>query len=234
MKQNSKNIGLMTLLVTISIGATYALTSEFSGNSGAPLSGSGAFMTGHVQAIVTDESGNIIAYRQADNAIVLGGMNIIASQVFHNGGGGNLTNSTEGPVGWMNIGNNSGGSAVLAVDTELDCPLEFASQARCGVANGQEDTPRALCVGETSAIGTSTGRDYLGPGGSAQVNVTAVSTFDGAQCSSIAISEAAMWNNATNTGGDFGQMFARNTFGAVTLTTTDSLELTWRFTFTDN
>jgi len=224
----------MTLLVTISIGATYALTSEFSGNSGAPLSGSGAFMTGHVQAIVTDESGNIIAYRQADNAIVLGGMNIIASQVFHNGGGGNLTNSTEGPVGWMNIGNNSGGSAVLAVDTELDCPLEFASQARCGVANGQEDTPRALCVGETSAIGTSTGRDYLGPGGSAQVNVTAVSTFDGAQCSSIAISEAAMWNNATNTGGDFGQMFARNTFGAVTLTTTDSLELTWRFTFTDN
>jgi hypothetical protein len=43
-----------------------------------------------------------------------------------------------------------------------------------------------------------------------------------------------MWNNSTTPAvAPTGQMFARNTFGAVTLTSTDSLELTWRFTFTD-
>jgi len=232
----------MTVLVAISVGATYAFTSEFSGNSGAPLSGSGAFLTGHVQAIVTDENGNIIAYRQADNAIVLGGMDIIADQVFqdHSLNLGNHTNVTGsnggGAVGWMNIGNNTGGFDPEAIDVGLACPLFRAGISTCGATLGQQNSPRGGCNGVISDISSSGGRDYLGPLGSAQVNVTAVSTFDGLVCNSIAIQEAAMWNNATGPwdGGDNGTMFARNVFGAVTLTTTDSLELTWRFTFTDN
>ena len=246
MKLDSKNIGLMAILVAISIGATYALTSQFTVESfGVPNPSSGAFMSGHVQAVVTDENDNIIAYRQADNAIVISGMDIIANQVFYSNGaaGSNMTNTTGspsfgsfGPVGWMNIGNNTGGAIPAAADAELACPLEQADTTKCGGTNGQEDTPQAGCGSQLAQIGTSGGRDYLGPGGSAQVNVTAVATFDGAQCASIAIQEAGMWNNATGptTGGDDGQLFARNTFGAVTLTTTDSLELTWRFTFTDN
>ena len=46
------------------------------------------------------------------------------------------------------------------------------------------------------------------------------------------IQEAAIYNNQTVGAG--GEMFARNTFGSVDLTASDSLELTWRFTFTDS
>ena len=232
MKQNSKNIGLLALVVAISIGSTYALTSQFSAESfGTPSPASGAFMSGHVIAVVTDDGGNIIAYRQADNAIVISGMNVIARQVFGDAVA-NFTNNTSGPVNWMNIGNNTGGAAPAAADANLACPLQFATQGRCGVSVGQENSARPLCVGILATMGSSDGR--VNPSGSAQINVTAVATFDGTECSSIAIQEAAMWNNATSAAGDIGEMFARNVFGAVTLTTTDSLELTWRFTFTDN
>jgi len=75
----------------------------------------------------------------------------------------------------------------------------------------------------------------------AQINITAVATFDGANCYAKIIHEAGFWtdSNNTNTNGGPGTnregwMFARNTFGNVDLTVNDSLELTWTFTFTDS
>src|SRR3990172_5237653 len=221
MKTDSKNIGLiMAVLVAITAGTVYAITDGVDLQSASldnPIATTK--ILGHIQAIVYDKSGNIIAYRQADNAIVNTGLNVLASQLFIDEPLGNHTNSTNGRMGWMNIGNQSV-PAPAPGDTELGCALISAGlgDAPCG-------TTRALCASQLSEIDR---RDAYDNGGFSRMNITAIATFDGAVCSSANIQEAGLWNNATTCIG-CGQMFARNTFGSVTLTTTDSLELTWRF-----
>lgn len=226
----------MIALVAISVGATYALTSNTGLlNDNNPNQVSGTLMLGHIDAVVHDEAGNIVAYRQSDNEIVNGGMEVLADQLFlsylENGnplvaGQNNHTNATGGAFGWMNIGNSSV-PAPSGTDTGLNCPLLRADSAGCpagGIA-------RPLCVGVFDEVWNT---EAALKGGASQINVTVISTFDGANCESRDIQEAAMWNNATSPATPpAGQMFARNTFGSVTLTNTDSLELTWRFTFTD-
>lgn len=238
---------IMVALIAISIGATFAVTYSTALQSlvfAQPSTASGTFMTGHVEAVVRDNEGIIKAYRQADNAIVIGGLEVLADQLFapygFNGlaqvaGQNNHTNSTGGRYGYMNIGNGS--TAVDSEDTGLDCPLLSAGTQACAPQGAAASSDRPACGGEASEIwNTRAVKRTVGvPVNVAQINVTAIATFDGINCFSNAIREAAMWNNATTVvpGPTGGQMFARNTFGSVTLTTTDSLELTWRFTFTD-
>lgn len=216
----------MVVLVAVSTGSTYAISNSQNLQSASlqnPIAATK--IIGHVEAVVHDKAGNIIAYRQADNAIVNTGLNVLADQLFLGGllqNGGNHTNATNGAFGYMNIGNQSV-PAPAPGDTELGCALISAGDggSPCG-------TSRPLCAAQLSEINA---HDAYNNGGFSRMNVTAIATFDGAVCNSNDIQEAGMWNNAT-TGGN-GQMFARNTFGKVTLTTTDSLELTWRFTFSD-
>lgn len=234
----------MIALIAVSVGATYAITSSVISEFDSPGSVAGAFMTGHIDAIVYDESGSIISYRQSDNEIVVGGMDVLADQLFlrcdyTSGGPGscivgpgtnNHTNSTGGAFGYMNIGNQSV-PAPSGTDTGLNCPLLNAGSGDPEYTCPAGGISRGACVGVFDEVWNS---EPVLKNGASQINVTVISTFDGADCESRDIREAAMWNNATSPAtAPEGQMFARNTFGSVTLTNTDSLELTWRFTFTD-
>ena len=113
MKTISKNmVPIMVALVAISIGSTFAMTYSTDIQSlvySQPSTASGTFMTGHVEAVVRDNEGVIKAYRQADNAIVIGGLEVLADQLFapygFNGlplvaGQNNHTNSTGGRYGY--------------------------------------------------------------------------------------------------------------------------------------
>jgi len=210
--------------------------------------GTGSLLVGNVEVVQRDSTGNIIAYRQGSNHIVLGGMEIIARQVFGPGAaGGNNTNSTGeqgllnfggGTVQYMSIGNGTfagdctsvGTNPVLGFDnTTLECPLfDLAT----------------ICLRETAVITRFNATDTNPPTGAAQLNLTAVATFSGAapnSCAAQNIGEAGIWTNQTGgpnyyvLGQETGNMmFARNTFGTVNLSISDSLELTWKFTFTDN
>jgi len=213
--------------------------------------GPGSLLVGNVEVVQRDSNGNIIAYRQGSNHIVLGGMEIIARQVFGPGAaGGNNTNSTGeqgllnfggGTVQYMSIGNGTnagdcvdaggvGTSPVLGFDnTTLECPLfELAT----------------ICFREQAVITRFNASDTNPSTLAAQLNLTAVATFSGAapnSCAAQNIGEAGIWTNSTGgpayyTGGQEtgNMMFARNTFGTVNLSISDSLELTWKFTFTDN
>ena len=221
----------MIAVLGISAGSIYAVMGGITIQSfGTPSPTSGTFMTGHVDVVVRDQGGNIVAYRQADNAIVSHGMALIIDSLFLNASDAaalsthiNTTNvngeDLYSKVGWMSIGNSS--TVPAWEDTNLGCALETA--VSCGGTN------RAACVRELSRVNNQSAT-AVGAGPNAQINVTAIATFDGLDCFSNTIQEAGIWNHPTvNT----GHMFARNTFGSVTLTTTDSLELTWKFTFTD-
>ncbi len=213
--------------------------------------GHSALMVSNVEAIIRDGAGNIVAYRQGDNHIVLGGMELIARQVFGSGGGNNTNTTGIDPTGnfnfgaglvqYMSIGNGSdggdcdtpGGGVNLGFDNmTLECPLYILAQN---------------CLRETALINRFNATEDPSPAMSdaAQINITAVATFSGGGANSCAannIAEAGIWQNLTGGPGFYAPdgpetgniMFARNSFGSVDLSTSDSLELTWRFTFTDS
>ena len=151
-----------------------------------------------------------------------------------------------GRVQWMEIGNGTGASDGVTQDCTLgggpdlgwnnetlECPLSIAP---------------LLCARQQAVIhrfnATEDPSGPVLPTDSAQINMTAVATFAGVVgptgCDTNNIGEAGIWTNAT-AGPQYGDlreggnnMFARNTFGTVNLSDSDSLELTWKFTFTDS
>ena len=246
MKKLATNTGvIMIAIVAISAGAITLNLDQFTGSNG--VNKSGALMVTNVEAVVKDEAGNIIAYRQGDNHIVGSGMVLLAQQTFGPGVGGapasNNTNSTtpphtlSGQVRFMEIGNGNGtgncpgaaGAPILGWDnTTLECPIATCARQPAIIYRHDPTNPSG----------------GLGINSHAQLNVTAIATFAGSQgCNGLSIDEAGIWTNqsqflspsyANGPAPIDNRMFARNTFGSVNLSTSDSLELTWRFTFTDS
>src|SRR3972149_7563066 len=223
---------LMVTLIIASVGGTFAivegldLTSDQTNNS----PGSGVLFTGNVKVTQFDEAGNIIAYRQSDNHIVYHGMEIIMGQVF-NGINGSYPDTTVRPVSHMEIGID-GDPGVYATalrwnDTDVVTPVSDTVPACVRVVavidnmtQGNSHKSPSTCHG-TQGFGANPC--------SAQMNVTARSTFTGMNCAIASIDEAGIFNDPAG-----GLMFARNTFGSVTLNMLDSLALDWEFTFTDS
>ncbi len=254
MKELATNTRVIMLAIIAVSGVTLFFTFDeiIASDSKTSKTSNGMLFVGNVEAVKRDGAGNIVAYRQGDNHIVLGGMELIARQVFGNTlGTSNNTNFTGvddathnfggGVVEYMSIGNGSAlgdcttvgapPTPVLGFDnTTLECPLYNL------VSN---------CLRELAEIRRENATERpTGPGDQAQINITAVATFSGGggnSCAAQNIGEAGLWNNLTggpglyNGGPHVGNvMFARNTFGTVNLSTSDSLELTWKFTFTDS
>jgi len=254
MIQLATNTGVMILAIIAVSGIAIFTNSDtlFStADTSVSTVGHSALMVSNVEAIQRDGAGNIIAYRQGGNHIVLGGMELIARQVFGSGGGNNTNTTGIDPTGnfnygaglveHMSIGNGSdggdcttvGGGVNLGFDNmTLECPLYILAQN---------------CLRQTAVINRFNATEDPTPPGSdsAQINITAVATFSGAgpnSCAAQNIGEAGIWQNLTGGPGFYAPdgpetdniMFARNQFGTVNLSTSDSLELTWRFTFTDS
>jgi len=251
-------VAISGVSIFFNLDTLYAPDNDVSKTSGAAL------LLSNVEVVKLDASGNIVAYRQGGNHIVDSGMEIIARQVFGDGASpqtGNpsaaaptVSNNTNNTFGWggtveyMEIGNGTGasvnqvpacgtgaagGGPILGWDNKsLECPLSVAFD----------------CARELAVIHRFNATEDPTPPGSdaAQINMTAVATFSGAtNCAAQNIGEAGIWTNGTadvaNGGPQYGSpreqgnnMFARNTFGTVNLSTSDSLELTWKFTFTDS
>jgi len=255
---------MILAIIAVSGVAILTNLDTFYGTSDTNVSKTGhsALFMSNVEVIQRDSSGNIIAYRQGANHIVESGMEIIARQVF--GPGANPTvgspvsptpatqsNNTNNTFGWgglvqyMEIGNGTGASSnnvqrcgtgqagggpILGFDNQsLECPLSVAFTCARELA----------VIQRFNATEDPTGPSL--PTDAAQINMTAVATFSGgSNCAANNIGEAGIWTNSSD-GPQYGDlreqgnnMFARNTFGTVNLSTSDSLELTWKFTFTDS
>ena len=235
---------IMIAIVAISAGALTLNLNQFTGFNG--VEKTGALMVSNVEAVLKDEAGNIIAYRQGDNHITASGMVLLAQQTFGPGVGGapasNNTNATDplsiaGTVRFMEIGNGNGtgncpgaaGPPILGwFNTTLECPLLTCARQAAIIYRHDPTNPSG----------------GAGIDSHAQINITAIATFAGsAGCNGLSIDEAGIWMNSSQQGSPSfatapapsdNRMFARNTFGSVNLSTSDSLELTWRFTFTDS
>ena len=185
MKELATNTRVIMLAIVAISGVAIILNIDeliATDNKGS-TTGKGTMMVGNVEVVKRDGAGNIVAYRQGDNHIVLTGMEIIARQVFGCGPncgttGGNNTNDTGlgfggGLVRYMEIGNGSnggscvatGGGPVLGFDNQtLECPLSVFQD----------------CLRVEAEISRENATERP-PGGTdqAQLNMTAVATFSG-------------------------------------------------------
>ena len=195
----------------------------------ANLSSSTGMIMGHVTAIAVDGEGNIYAYRQSDNAIVEGGMEMIASQVFEGINGtatyrGNIGSLGANPVDAIGIGVNA--TAVTSQDYYISAvDNNPGSGAGCqnrtvalgnflGWTAGTVNVTRAYSINNIALIGIN-GTATFGP----SVLCGAPTTYN----------EAGAFDNDTT-----AQMFARNTYNSVTLGSADSLIINWNFQFNDS
>lgn len=156
---------LMVTVVAISAGVTYAITGI--GPSEA-VSKTNAFLMGHAEIIVTDENGYVKAYRQADNAIVANGMNLLVNRTFAD------INATTQQVNWMHIGTNDTNVPAWD-DTGLFEPI-----GGCAREDASFTTPFAV-----------------NSGGFAQIVVNGTATFLGATCAAQSIDETGVFTKSS-------------------------------------
>ena len=83
------NTGVIMLAIIAVSGVTilFNFNEIFAPINETSKAGTGSLLLGNVEVVQRDDAGNIVAYRQGDNHIVLGGMEIIARQVFGPGAG---------------------------------------------------------------------------------------------------------------------------------------------------
>lgn len=233
MKLTTTNIMVtMVALVAISAGTTFAFTQGLVDTS--TFQPGAALIAGNVKVTQFDGDGNIIAYRQSSNHITAQGMELIMLNVFSDINASSTTWTTpptgaDGKVRWMEIG-TSGEWELLFNDTDLrnnvggTCIRQ--DSAITNVSSHKYPIDPALCFTTPGARGGAPSTCF------ARMNVTAMASFSGMQCSgALDIDEAGIFNDPTFA---TGEMFARNTFGGVVLNPPDTLALDWEFTFSDS
>ena len=245
MKLTLPTIGVLTTVALLaSVGVIYANSFESAIGVAPTGTNGGALLLGNVKVTHFDKDGDVIGYRHGSNHITASGMATIMTQVFYDINGTlSIPNST-GRVQWMEIGTDGDPQTYLNAlnwnNTDISLPVGGAciridatiSNTTFLVSAGADP------IGVDKSPGTCRGNIFNSPATacSAQMNVTAVAQFDGLPCNAVGIDEAGIYTASTAqaAAGNGGLMFARNTFGSVTLGPLDTLQLEWEFTFTDS
>ena len=216
---------LFGVVVAVAAGLFGANIAQIHDDSQKVLSNSlvgGVPILGHVEIVARDSNGNIIAYRQGDNLIVVQGLNCIGQALFRtvaatvstdpiNCGGsasaGTLANfNTASGFRFIEIGTASTTTALMATRTSLVGAVEA----------------RTLGVPTFTPFGSASSASATGTGPSVTIQGT-ISITGATQT----IQEAGLFDGASGTPAN---MFARQTFAAITLSTGDTLTVTWTIT----
>lgn len=199
-----KTMGLFGLIAVISVvGMNAVLASNF-GIADTPQTKTNekTSFLGHVEATVTDPKGNIIAYRQSDNVVTNVGHNCIAQMVFGVTFGTGSQPCGASALTPKYIGVTNTAITPAAADTSLTGEITTNGLTR---AAGTVTAFQVASAGTTSTIG--------------QVqNVFTATATQSAQAAGLFDAVSA------------GNMFADNTFTAVTLNNGDQLTVTWKIT----
>ena len=160
-------------------------------------------MMGHIELTVRDSDGIIKEYVQTDNAITDSGINCISENTF-----GVNSACAAGLFTFIGLGTGTtAGANALQTPLAAGCLRSDASDASAGDA--------ATSAGTTTETVTMTvifgGETATGAG------------LADAACDGVAITEAGLFNAVT----EADQMFAHQSFGAITLLTADTLTVTW-------
>ena len=239
---NSKTtiVGLVAAIAVLSGAMGLSVTGAFSdpkiAQSTIPATG---FLMGAVTIEAFNEDGELIAYRQGDNEVVDGGEQCILKMLFASTGG--LTSGTTDGRGeyastgvctgiltgaWDVIAIGTGATAVgntaahdLFTGLETECNATVNDRNDDGVADAVDcpadaNLARAVATTKTWQNGT----------GATETQIEIKKTFTSG--STAAIRESGLFNSTAI--GD-GGMLSHRTFAAVSLTSGDSITVTWTF-----
>ncbi len=235
---NSKTtvIGLVAAIAVLSGAMGLSVTGAFSdlkvAQSTIPASG---LLMGHLEVEAFDENGELIAYRQTDNEVVDRGEQCILKMLFATTGG--LTaGTTDGRgeyastsvctgvltgawdviaigVGTTDVGNVAAHDLFSGLENECSAADSTATND-CG-GGGDVGLNRAKATSKSWTNGT----------GATTTKIELANTFTSTGTASI--TESGLFNSTTIASGG---MLAHQTFTAVSLTSGDSITVTWTFT----
>ena len=240
---NSKTtiVGLVAAIAVLSGAMGLSVTGAFSdpkiAQSTIPATG---FLMGAVEIEAFNEDGELIAYRVGDNEVVDGGEQCILKMLFASTGG--LTSGTTDGRGeyastsvctgvltgaWDVIAIGTGDTAIADVPAhDVYSGLETECNATANDANDDGDTTDADdCPADAAlARAVATTKTWTNGTGATGTEIEIKKTFTSG--STAAIRESGLFNSTAI--GD-GGMLSHRTFAAVSLTSGDSITVTWTF-----
>ena len=215
---NSTIIGLVAAVAVLSGAMGMSVTGVFDEPKLMTSNAATGFLVGHVEIEARNIDGDLIAYRQSDNAVVDDGEQCILKMLFGstgqtNAGRGEYT-STGDCTGvltgaWDVIGIGTGATAVRDDDVKLEAELVS------GVG-----LDRTIATTKTWSNGTMADA----------TKIVLKNTFTHTADATVAVTESGLFNSTTVAGSG---MLAHQTFTAVSLTQNDSITVTWTFTVGD-
>ena len=227
---NSTIVGLVAAIAVLSGGLGLSLTDAFDDQK--PMISSTAttgILMGHLEIEARHADGELFAYRQIDNEVVDGGEGCILKMLFATTGGllADATDNGRGqynsPQGTLCKGKLEGARDVIAIGT--------------GAVTGLDDAVHDLYTGlKTEVIADGLKRSLAtektwgsnGSGADPRTQIIMKNTFTAT--ASHTINESGLFNSTTVANGG---MLAHNTFDNVSLTSDDSITVTWTFKVDD-
>jgi len=213
MTTESKNVAIAVIAIIAAVagGAVGFMTAGGLAASDALSTAEGsAFMTGHLELVLTDENGAIKQYVQTDNIITSRGFDTMVDLVF-----GEPTSGT---------GCDTDGCNANATDSKFTF-IGIGTSAQTAV------------VGDDGEVAEITGCDRIqdttitgDSGTTTQTVATLDAQFSGSVCAG-GIQEATLTNTGTGALPTAGETLARQTFGSITVGASDTLTVTWNITF---
>lgn len=201
---------MLVAIVAVASGGFFTLVEQDIEATPSATSEQGQIM-GHVTLVLTDEDGTIKAYRQTDNAVYNNGFNQIIDDAF---GSTACVGCIATTTNFDNIGIGTGVVPAALSATDLTSPTGTATLCdRVIDGTGAVSVADTFLVTISASFGGSTS-------GADMANVA---------CEATAITEAGLFNSATDA---TGEMFAAQGFAAINIVSaTDILTVTWELTF---
>ena len=233
MNSKSTIIVLVAALAVLSGAMGMSMTGAFSDQEFMTASSKNVavgLMTGHLEIEARHADGELYAYRQTDNEVVDDGEQCILKMLFATTG--NVANSdgrgeytTTGACtgaltgAWDIIG--IGTTTTSATDTNVYLGNDTSGTFTYTPTNGNNDGMPGL------ERGVATTKTWTNGTADTTTKIELSKTFTNLSTNNAAIAESGLFNSTTAAGSG---MLAHKEFSAVTLTTNDSITITWTFT----
>ena len=227
---NSTIVGLVAAIAVLSGGLGLSLTDVFDDQKPMISNAATGLLIGHLEIEARNADGELFAYRQSDNEVVDGGEHCILKMLFATTGGLLAGATDDGRGQYLTTGDGTGSECtgvltgawdVIAIGTGAVARTDAEADVYSGLLTEIEGDglTRALATTKTWENGTAD---------STSTNIIMKKTFTA--IASHAVDESGLFNSTTvATGG----MLAHQPFPEVSLTSGDSITITWTFNVGD-
>jgi len=204
----NKNLAMVLIaVVAVSTGGVLAYTENAQPLQTPTSQKEQPLVLGHIELVAKDSQGNIQAYRQTDNLVVSNGLNATINQLFGSAAlavpASQLTSTTVNTFKFVGVGT----SATAAAYTQTNLLTQQGNKVS----------------GTVSPISSGGG---TGMGGQIVGNWAANRLQNGS--GTAAITEAGLFDGFAN---GTSNMYARQTFSAINVAAADTLQVTWKITY---